>query len=139
MQVGLYIILQYVVSAFNITIIYFILVDGDRPRGFGFVTYEDPNDAEDAVKAVHNMELQGRNIRVEISTGKKRDDRGRGGRDSYRRDDNRDSYRDRDHGRGRSRSRDRSRDRYDDRRDRDRGGRDDRRDGRDRSRDRDRY
>lgn len=119
----------------------FITVDGDKPRGFGFVTYEDPNDAEDAVKGVHNMELHGRNIRVEVSTGRRKDDRGRGGRDSYRRDDYRDSHRDRDYGRGRSRSRDRSRDRYDDRRDRDRdrGGRDDRRDGRDRSRDRDRY
>ncbi|ETK84034.1 hypothetical protein L917_10749 [Phytophthora nicotianae] len=111
-------------------------------RGFGFVTFEDVRDAEDAVKELNNQEVQGRKIRVEHAKRKRGHEKTPGqylgprlasakyggGRDRFSRD------RSRDRGR-RSRSRDRggySR-RYDDR---DRGRYDDR--GRGRYDDRDR-
>ncbi|KAK1948561.1 putative RNA-binding protein C25G10.01 [Phytophthora citrophthora] len=120
-------------------------------RGFGFVTFEDIRDAEDAVKELNNQEIQGRKIRVEHAKRKRghektpgqylgprlasakygRDRRDRS-RDRGRRSRSRDRggysrrYDDRD--RGRHDDRDRGRGRYDDR-DRGRGGydRDDRR------------
>ncbi|ETI44015.1 hypothetical protein, variant 1 [Phytophthora nicotianae CJ01A1] len=40
-------------------------------RGFGFVTFEDVRDAEDAVKELNNQEVQGRKIRVEHAKRKR--------------------------------------------------------------------
>ncbi|TDH65139.1 hypothetical protein CCR75_007158 [Bremia lactucae] len=40
-------------------------------RGFGFVTYEDVRDAEDAVKELNNQDIQGRKIRVEHAKRKR--------------------------------------------------------------------
>jgi len=106
--------------------------DSGRSRGFGFVTYENANDAEDARKALDGRDLLGRDIRVEIAkdrgSGGGRFGGGRGGG----------GYRGR--GRGGGGYRDRGRDRYYGDRDRDRGyDRDRDRDrGYDRERDRDR-
>ncbi|KAL3673969.1 hypothetical protein V7S43_001654 [Phytophthora oleae] len=111
-------------------------------RGFGFVTFEDIRDAEDAVKELNNQEIQGRKIRVEHAKRKRGHEKTPGqylgprlasakyGRDRHSRD------RSRDRGR-RSRSRDRGGNsrRYDDR---DRGRHDDRDRGRGRHDDRDR-
>ncbi|XP_063399624.1 serine/arginine-rich splicing factor 7-like [Mytilus trossulus] len=68
-----------------------------NPAGFAFVEFEDPRDADDAVRALDGTNLCGSRIRVEHSTGKVRpkpwlrggggggrggrDDRGGGGRD----------------------------------------------------------
>lgn len=43
-----------------------IITDRDtgRSRGFGFVEMENSNDAEKAIKALNNSELDGRNIVV---------------------------------------------------------------------------
>ncbi|KAG7391824.1 hypothetical protein PHYPSEUDO_003444 [Phytophthora pseudosyringae] len=40
-------------------------------RGFGFVTFEDIRDAEDAVKELNNQDVQGRKIRVEHAKRKR--------------------------------------------------------------------
>mmetsp|Transcript_11826 Transcript_11826/g.17621 ORF Transcript_11826/g.17621 Transcript_11826/m.17621 type:complete len:161 (+) Transcript_11826:660-1142(+) len=86
----------------------------NKPRGFGFVTFEDPKDADYAVEEMDGREFDGRKITVNLAKpreerggGRRRDDRYRGGRDRYRGDRDRDDDRDRD------RSRDRSRDRGD--------------------------
>merc|ERR1712072_704358 len=91
-----------------------------------FVTFDDPRDAEDAVRDMYGKELDrerltepGQRIRVEVSHGKGKGGGRGGGYD--RRDDRRDDYDRRDRGYDR-------RDSYDDRR------RDDRR-SRSRSRD----
>merc|ERR1712070_251363 len=90
-----------------------------NPPGFAFVTFEDPRDADDAVKEMDGKELDreritesGQRIRVEVSHGKGKGG-GRGGgydrdRGYDRRDDRGDSYDDRrrDDRRSRSRSRD---------------------------------
>merc|ERR1711934_770254 len=98
-----------------------------NPPGFAFVTFEDPRDADDAVKEMDGKELDreritesGQRIRVEVSHGKGKGG-GRGG--GYDRDRGYDRRDDRDRDRGYDR-----RDSYDDRR------RDDRR-SRSRSRD----
>lgn len=144
-------------SSFELLISLFFPVDRDtnRSRGFGFVTMENATDAEEAVRGVTGMELNGREIRVEVSTGVRKSgggggrggDRGdRGGYDrrgdrGYDRGGDRGGDR-RDHHRG---DRDRSRDRYNNRDDRrERGGYDragsDRRDrGGDRGGDRGKY
>jgi len=111
--------------------------DSGRSRGFGFVTYENANDAEDARKALDGRDLLGRDIRVEIAkdrgSGGGRFGGGRGGGGGYRgrgrgggyRGDRRDRYygdRDRDRGYDRDRDRDRGYDRERDR-DRDQGRR----------------
>jgi len=125
-------------------------------RGFGFVTYRDERDANDASDEMTGREYHGRAITVNIAKPRTSDG-GRGGGDRYggggyrdrgddrgysRRDnDRRDSYRDRDYDR-RDRDdydrRDRDRDRDYDRRDRrdDYDRRDRRDDSRDRGRDR---
>ena len=84
--------------------------------GFAFVEFEDPRDADDAVKALDDTKMNGKRVTVEIATGKKK-----GSGSSYL--GTRDS---RDY-RRRSRSRSRSPRRRD---------RSDSRDRRDRSRDR---
>ncbi|KAG6976884.1 hypothetical protein JG688_00000903 [Phytophthora aleatoria] len=115
-------------------------------RGFGFVTFEDVRDAEDAVKELNNQEVQGRKIRVEHAKRKRGHEKTPGqylgprlasakygsGRERFSRDRSRDRgrrSRSRDRGgysrrhddRDRGRNDDRGRGRYDDR-DRGRGG-----------------
>lgn len=41
-----------------------------RSRGFAFVTFSDPRDADDAMKGLQGTELQGRPIRIDRSTPK---------------------------------------------------------------------
>ncbi|CAN0278379.1 unnamed protein product, partial [Discosporangium mesarthrocarpum] len=45
-----------------------------RPPAFGFVTFEDSRDAEEAVRARDGYEMDGSRLRVEISRGRR--DRG---------------------------------------------------------------
>jgi len=47
-----------------------------NPPGFAFVEYDDPRDAEDAVRALDGTRLCGTRVRVEMSNGRSR----RGGR-----------------------------------------------------------
>ncbi|CAL4068555.1 unnamed protein product, partial [Meganyctiphanes norvegica] len=50
------------------------------PPGFAFVEFEDPRDAEDAVRGLDGRTICGRRARVEMSKGKSRGrDSGRGG------------------------------------------------------------
>ncbi|CAG0921621.1 unnamed protein product [Notodromas monacha] len=65
-----------------------------NPPGFAFVEFEDPRDADDAVRALDNSRLCGTRVRVEFSSGKSR----RGGRFGGRggRDGGRDGGRERD-------------------------------------------
>jgi len=90
----------------------------DESRGFGFVTFEDIEDATDAKKDAAGLDIHGHQIRIDYSITKRAHSptpgvymgvKGRDGRSSrgYR---NRDSYRSRDRGGGRYRSRSRSRD-----------------------------
>lgn len=69
-----------------------------RSRGFGFVSFDDKQAMEDAIKAMHGMDLDGRSITVD----KAQPNQG-SGRD-------RDGDRDRDRGRDRYNDRDRDRD-----------------------------
>jgi len=129
------------------------------PPGFGFVRFEHPRDAEDAVKDLDGLTLLGRRVRCEISRGTRshaRDEKcyecGRYGhfarecRDRRRsrsrgRDRSRDRDRDRRRGRSRSRSRSGSRSRRRssrDRRSRSRSPSNSRSPSRGRTRDRDR-
>ncbi|XP_037086320.1 RNA-binding protein 1-like isoform X2 [Pollicipes pollicipes] len=51
-----------------------------NPPGFAFVEFEDPRDAEDAVRGLDGTRLCGERIRVEMSSGKSRNRGGmRGG------------------------------------------------------------
>ncbi|RWS21916.1 RNA-binding protein 1-like protein [Leptotrombidium deliense] len=89
-----------------------------NPPGFAFVEFEDPRDAEDAVRGLDGTRISGSRVRVEMSHGRRRN-RGQhnsGGYGRSRHNDwdrdgadggrNRD-YRDRGSYRGRSRSRSR--------------------------------
>ncbi|EFN72838.1 rna-binding protein 1 [Lasius niger] len=49
-----------------------------NPPGFAFVEFEDPRDAEDAVRGLDGIHLCGTRVRVEMSSGRSR--RGGGGR-----------------------------------------------------------
>ena len=70
-----------------------------RPRGFGFITFEEKRDMDEAIEAMNGVDLDGRNITVEKAQapGSGRD---RGGGDRPR-DRDRDYGRDRDRDRGR--------------------------------------
>jgi len=43
-----------------------------EPTGFGFVEFEDPRDAEDAVKGMDGRSICGRRVRVEMARGARR-------------------------------------------------------------------
>ena len=45
--------------------------DSGRSRGFGFVTFENEDDANAAVEAMNDTELDGRNIRVDFAHDKR--------------------------------------------------------------------
>ncbi|OPL18730.1 MAG: RNA-binding protein [Candidatus Aegiribacteria sp. MLS_C] len=45
--------------------------DSGRSRGFGFVTFENEDDATAAVDAMNDTELDGRNIRVDFAHDKR--------------------------------------------------------------------
>jgi len=55
--------------------------DTGRSRGFGFVTFEDDEAADQAVAALNGTELDGRTIRVDVTQAKERN---RGGGGGYR-------------------------------------------------------
>jgi len=46
-----------------------------NPPGFAFVEYEDPRDAEDAVRAMDGSRICGSRVRVEMSSGRSRRER----------------------------------------------------------------
>ena len=56
--------------------------DTGRSRGFGFVTFEDDEAADQAIAALNGTELDGRTIRVDVAQAKERN-RGGGGRGGY--------------------------------------------------------
>nr|CAD7197199.1 unnamed protein product [Timema douglasi] len=47
-----------------------------NPSGFAFVEFEDPRDAEDAVRGLDGTRLCGTRVRVEMSSGRSRRDGG---------------------------------------------------------------
>lgn len=51
-----------------------------NPPGFAFVIYQDPRDAEDAVRELDGKMLCGNQVRVEVSHGRSRGSHGGGGR-----------------------------------------------------------
>ncbi len=53
-----------------------------RSRGFGFVTFDAPADADKAISAMDGADLDGRNIRVNHAEDKPRGGRGGGGRNN---------------------------------------------------------
>eukprot|EP01039_Chlorochromonas_danica_P008832 gene8832-9738_t len=127
-----------------------VAIDGNtgRSRGFAFVMMETPEEAQAAIDGISGSSIDGRQVRVEVSTGERRPKRdfnesggrdrdfgGRGGHDRSYGDRNRDfNNRDRDYGR----ERDYGRDRNGGGRDRDYGREKDRDHGRERNgRDRD--
>lgn len=77
-----------------------------RSRGFGFVSFEDERDMEEAIKAMNGMDLDGRSITVD----KAQPNQGGGGGGGRDRDGDRDRDHDRDRGRDRDRDRSRNRD-----------------------------
>lgn len=59
--------------------------DTGRSRGFGFVTFQDPEAAKASVAAMNGKELDGRALRIDMANDKQDGNRGggRGGRRSY--------------------------------------------------------
>jgi len=99
-----------------------------RPRGFAYVQFEDPRDAEDAVESVDGKRLFGFTLEVQFAKGDRKSPGQMRGKDPI---SQRERYRrNRRYSRSRSRSRSGERRRRDSRRDRDRD--------RDHDRDRDR-
>ncbi|XP_005108171.1 RNA-binding protein 1 [Aplysia californica] len=43
-----------------------------KPPGFAFVEFEDSRDAEDAVRALDGSKINGRRVRIEMSSGRSR-------------------------------------------------------------------
>ncbi|XP_065314292.1 serine/arginine-rich splicing factor 3-like isoform X1 [Gordionus sp. m RMFG-2023] len=90
-----------------------------NPPGFAFVEFEDPRDADDAVRALDGTKICGVRVRVELSHGKSKskDSGGRRNNNNSRYDDDRDRRRNRrysrSNSRGRSRSYSRGRGKYD--------------------------
>jgi len=41
--------------------------DTDKPRGFGFITFADSRDAKEAVAEMHEKELSGRHVSVNLA------------------------------------------------------------------------
>jgi RNA recognition motif-containing protein len=54
-----------------------------RSRGFGFVRFGNDNDAEEAIKAMNNVEFDGRTIRVDKASERGSGGGGGGGRGGY--------------------------------------------------------
>ena len=54
-----------------------------RSRGFGFVTFEDPAAASDAISEMDGQELEGRSIKVTEAQEKPRRDNDRGGNNRW--------------------------------------------------------
>jgi RNA recognition motif-containing protein len=53
--------------------------DSGRSRGFGFVTFDDPEAADKAIAALNETELDGRTIKVDVAQDRNRGGGGRGG------------------------------------------------------------
>jgi RNA recognition motif-containing protein len=53
--------------------------DTGRSRGFGFVTFNDDDEAEKALSAMNGTELDGRTIRVDVANERSRGGGGGGG------------------------------------------------------------
>jgi RNA recognition motif-containing protein len=53
--------------------------DTGRSRGFGFVTFEAPADADAAMQEMDGSELDGRSVRVNVAEDKRRGGGGGGG------------------------------------------------------------
>ena len=51
----------------------------DRSKGFGFVEMNTPEEAESAITALNNTEVDGRSIKVNVATPKTNDNRRGGG------------------------------------------------------------
>jgi len=52
--------------------------DSGRSRGFGFVEFANPNDADEALGVMNDTELDGRRIKVDMAQDKPRGNRGGG-------------------------------------------------------------
>ena len=53
--------------------------DTGRSRGFGFVTFDNPDDAENAIEAMNGSQLDGRTLTVNEARDRRRDGGGGGG------------------------------------------------------------
>ena len=53
--------------------------DTGRPRGFGFVTFENGEDAQSAISALDNTDMGGRNLKVNQAQDRQRGGGGGGG------------------------------------------------------------
>lgn len=88
-----------------------------RPRGFAYVQFEDPRDAEDAVESCDGKRIYGYTLEVQFAKGDRKSPGQMRSKDPV---SQRERYRRRRNSRSRSRSRSGDRRRRDSRRDRDR-------------------